>query len=63
VKKQNLVAAMLHGKKSALVVPAEEAISRSEIVKAVIVIAISAGLVYWLIASAPAPPADDFNFN
>lgn len=63
VKKQNLVGAMLHGRKSAVYVPAEEAITKSEVVKAVIVIAISAGLVYWLIAAAPAPPADDFNFN
>ena len=39
VKKQNLVGAMLHGKK---VVPEHEAISKSEIVKALIVIAISA---------------------
>ena len=63
VKKQNLIGAMFHGKKLALYVPANEAITRSELVKALIVIVISAGLVYWLIAAAPAPPADDFNFD
>ncbi len=57
VKKQNLVAAMLHGKK---IVPEHEAISKSEIVKALIVIAISASLVWWLISSAPEPPADNY---
>jgi cytochrome b len=57
VKKQNLVAAMLHGKK---LVPEHEAISKSEVVKALIVIVISAGLVYWLVSSAPVPPDDNY---
>ncbi len=57
VKKQNLVAAMLHGKK---LVPEHEAISTSQIVKALIVVVISAGLVYWLISAAPEPPADNY---
>jgi cytochrome b len=57
VKKQNLVVAMLHGKKA---VPEHEAISKSELVKALIVIVISAGLVYWLISAAPEPPADNY---
>ena len=56
-KKQNLVPAMLHGKK---VVPEHEAISRSEIIKAVIVIAISAGLVFWLISAAPVPADENY---
>lgn len=60
VKKQNLVAAMLHGKKPAATVPAHEAITRSELVKAIIVIAISAGLVYWLISAAP--PAAEISY-
>jgi cytochrome b len=60
-KKQNLVAAMLHGKKPASYVPEHEAITKSEIVKAVIVIVISAALVYWLIAAAPEPPDVSFN--
>jgi cytochrome b len=60
VKKQNLVGAMLHGKKPADFVPEHEAISRSEIVKAVVVVVISAGLVYWLISAAPVPPDDNY---
>ena len=53
----NLVGAMLHGKK---MVPPDEAISTSEIVKALIVIVISAGLVYWLLSAAPTPPSDNY---
>jgi cytochrome b len=60
VKKQNLVGAMLHGKKPADFVPEHEAITRSEIVKAVVVVVISAGLVYWLISAAPVPPDDNY---
>jgi cytochrome b len=61
VKKQNLVGAMLHGKKAAQHVPAHEAITKSEIVRAVVVILISAGLVYWLISAAPEPPDVSFS--
>jgi cytochrome b len=61
VKKQNLIGAMLHGKKPAEHVPPHEAITKSEIVKAVIVILISAALVYWLIGSAPEPADVDFS--
>jgi cytochrome b len=58
VKKQNLIGAMVHGKKP---VPANDAITKSEIVKAIIVIAIAAALVYWLLAAAPVAPDVDFN--
>jgi cytochrome b len=61
VKKQNLIAAMFHGRKPASHVPPHEAITRSELVKAVVVIAISAGLVYWLLAVAPEAPDVSFN--
>jgi cytochrome b len=61
VKKQNLVGAMFHGKKPAAHVPEHEAITKSEIVKALIVVLVSAGLVYWLIAAAPPPP--EFSFE
>jgi cytochrome b len=61
VKKQNLVGAMFHGRKLAAHVPDHEAITKSEIVKAVIVIVISAGLVYWMLAAAPAPAEVSFN--
>jgi cytochrome b len=52
VKKQNLVGAMLHGKKY---VAENDAITKSEIVRAIIVIVIAAALVYWLLAAAPEP--------
>jgi cytochrome b len=55
VKKQNLVGAMVHGKKY---VAQNDAISKSEVVKAVIVIVIAFGLVYWLLAKSPG--ASDF---
>ncbi|MEP7245078.1 MAG: cytochrome b/b6 domain-containing protein [Gammaproteobacteria bacterium] len=60
VKKQNLVGAMVHGKKDASSVPVHEAITKSELVRAVIVILISAGLVYWLISAAPVPADDNY---
>ena len=60
VKKENLVGSMVHGKKQ---VPAHESISKSEVVKALIVIVISAGLVYWLVTAAPVAPAGVDNFN
>jgi cytochrome b len=58
VKKQNLVGPMFHGKK---LVPANDAISRSEIVRAIIVIVIAAALVYWLLAVSPEPPDVSFD--
>jgi cytochrome b len=61
VKKQNLVGAMFHGKKPAAHVPEHEAITKSELVKAVIVIVVSAGLVYWFISAAPAPAEVSFD--
>ena len=57
VKKQNLIGAMVHGKKY---VAANDAISKSEIVRALIVIVIAAGLVYWLLAAAPVAPDVSF---
>lgn len=60
VKKQNLVRPMITGRKPADVVPEKEAIAGSQLVKALIVIAVAAGLVYLLIANAPPPP--EFSF-
>jgi cytochrome b len=57
VKKQNLVGAMLHGKKY---VAENDAITKSEIVRAIIVIVIAAALVYWLLAAAPVAPDVSF---
>ena len=58
-KRHYLVPPMLHGRKLATVVPEHEAIASSQLLKAVIVIAISGGAVWWLVNSAP-PPVDSF---
>ncbi len=58
VKKHNLVISMLSGTKPATVVPDHEAISSSQLIKALVVILISCALVYWLLHAAPPPPAD-----
>ncbi|HTY93077.1 MAG TPA: cytochrome b/b6 domain-containing protein [Steroidobacteraceae bacterium] len=57
VKKERLVPAMLHGRKSAQLVPEHEAIPGSELWKALLVIAVAGGCVYWLLHAAPPPPA------
>jgi cytochrome b len=56
VKKERLVPAMFHGHKPAEQVPAQEAISSSQLWKALIVIAVAGGCVYWLLHAAPPPP-------
>jgi cytochrome b len=56
-KKQNLVGAMLHGKKY---VSENDAITKSEVVRAIIVLVIATGLVCWLLAVAPEPPDVSF---
>lgn len=62
VKKERLVPAMIHGGKAAEQVPAHEAIASSQLVKALIVIAIAGGCVFWLLHAAPPPPASiDYN--
>jgi cytochrome b len=62
VKKERLVAAMIHGHKDAQHVPVHEAITGSQLWKALIVIAVAGGCVYWLLHAAPPPPANvDFN--
>ncbi len=53
-KRQRLVRAMLTGKKDASVVPEEEAIASSRIVLAIVVAALAAAFVYWLVVLAPA---------
>jgi len=52
-KNQNLVVPMLHGHKPATLVPEHEAISHSQLLKALVVSLVAAGLVYWLLAHAP----------
>jgi hypothetical protein len=52
-KNQNLVVPMLHGHKPATLVPEHEAISSSQLLKALGVSLVAAGFVYWLLAHAP----------
>lgn len=61
VKKQNLVVPMFTGHKPAAWVAEHEAIASSQLLKALIVILISSGLVYWLIGAAP-EPVDTYSF-
>jgi cytochrome b len=58
VKKQNLVMPMLTGHKPGELVPAHEAVTSSELIKALIVAALSAGIVYFLISHAPPDSSD-----
>lgn len=53
VLKQNLVGPMVHGRKPAALVPEEDAIASSQMVRAILVIAVSAMIVYALLQSAP----------
>lgn len=55
-KRQNLVVPMITGRKPAHLVPTHEAIGSSQLLKALVIAALCAGAVYWLIASAPPPP-------
>jgi cytochrome b len=52
-KKQNLVVPMLNGHKPATLVPEHEAISNSQLFKALVMSLLAAGFVYWLLAHAP----------
>jgi cytochrome b len=63
VKKQNLVPAMLTGWKPAEAVPAEEAITSSELWKALIVMVVSAAVVYAVLSGAPPASAGAYDFN
>jgi cytochrome b len=56
-KKQSLVSSMFTGYKPAALVPEHEAIRSSQLLKAIVVSALSAGIVYWIVVSAP--PAID----
>jgi cytochrome b len=56
-KKQNLIGAMLSGRKPAHVVSETEAISGSQVLKAVVLALVITGAIWWLVSSAP-PPAD-----
>jgi cytochrome b len=62
VKKQNLVPAMLTGWKPAEAVPAAEAITSSELWKALLVMIVSVAVVYGVLSGAP-PPSSSIDFN
>lgn len=55
-KHQNLIIAMITGRKPASMVPPQEAIPNSQLLKAVIVIALVAFAVWLLLQQAPPPP-------
>ncbi len=53
--KEPIIRAMITGKKDANVIPVDQAIPHSAMVRAVILAMLSAGFVYWLVAVAPPP--------
>lgn len=59
-KRQNLVVPMLHGHLPSAVVPEHEAISSSQLLKALLVSLLAAGFVYWLLAHAPVAPDNTY---
>ena len=59
-KNQNLVVPMLHGHKPAALVPEHEAISSSQLFRALVVSLVAAGFVYWLLAHAPVAPDNTY---
>jgi hypothetical protein len=59
-KRQNLVVPMLHGHLPASLVPEQEAISHSQLIKALVISLVAAGFVYWLVAHAPVAPDNTY---
>jgi cytochrome b len=59
-KKQNLISAMLSGNKDAELVPADQAIKGSQLLKALIVAIIAGGAVYLLLEQAPEPVVEEY---
>lgn len=59
-KNQKLVSAMVTGRKSALHVAEHEAITSSQLLKALIVILVCAGGVYLLLQQAPPPVIEEY---
>jgi cytochrome b len=59
-KRQNLVVPMLHGHLPAALVPEREAISNSQLLKALIVSVVAAAFVYWVLAHAPVVPDNTY---
>lgn len=63
VKKQNLVPAMVTGWRPAEAVPEQEAITSSELLKALIVIVLASGAVYGILRAAPPAVTGDLNLS
>jgi cytochrome b len=61
-KKQDLITPMVSGKKAAAVVPEEEAIASSQLLKALMVVAVSGALVWLMLDQAPVPVVEDYFF-
>lgn len=61
-KHQNLIGAMITGRKPGSVVPAAEAITSSQVIKAVILALLVWGAVWLLLAQAPIPTFDDYEY-
>lgn len=59
-KRQNLVVPMLHGHLPAALVPEREAISNSQLIKALVISLLAAAFVYWLVAHAPVAPDNSY---
>jgi cytochrome b len=59
-KRQDLVGPMITGYKKARIVPAEAAISSSQLLKALVIAVLSAAAVYAVLAFAPPPVVEDY---
>ena len=59
-KRQNLVVPMLHGHLPSALVPEHEAISNSQLVKALVVSVVAGAFVYWVLAHAPVVPDNTY---
>jgi cytochrome b len=59
-KRQNLVVPMLHGHLPATLVPEREAISNSQLIKALVISLLAAAFVYWLVSHAPVAPDNTY---
>lgn len=59
-KRQNLVVPMLHGHLPSALVPEHEAISNSQLLKALVVSVVAGAFVYWVLAHAPVVPDNTY---
>lgn len=59
-KRQNLVGPMFTGRKPGDIVPEAEVITASQVLKALVVALVAAGIVWLVLSQAPPPPATDY---